>query len=320
MSIKDTILNSLKPVLENSKFVGINQDNIIKLAGKIKDYPLPAWDNTLQLSSDPKQTAQYYFFLDSINFCFWAEKGKERWSFLKDGEWLQGYYAYSYAIKKAFEANPNFSMAEFLAKLSFEDFKKIFEGKNQLLLLEERHKIITENFRILAEKFNGEAANLIQLADNDVNKLVYILLENFPTFQDWVLKGNSKIYFLKRAQIFISDLYYAFEGKGLGQFINMKDLTIFADYKLPQLLQAEGALEYQGELLSKIKNEVLIESGSQEEIEIRANTIYASELLRQELERIGRKLTSNELDWILWVQAKSTEFLLPFHKTLTINY
>jgi hypothetical protein len=320
MNVKDLILNSLKPVLENSKFVVINQNNIVKLAQKIKDYPLPDWDNNLQFFGDPKQTAQYYFFVDSINFCFWAEKGKERWSFAKDAEWLHGYYAYSYAIKQAFERNPRLFEAEYLSKLSYEDFTKIFEGKNHLLLLEQRHRSINENFSILTEKFDGEASNLVQSTSNDVNKLVNTLIETFPNFQDWVTKDGNKIYFLKRAQIFVSDLYYAFQGKDLGKFNNMEDLAIFADYKLPQLFQAEGVLGYNKKLLNIVENEKLIEPGSQEEIEIRANTIYASELLRQELDKLGRKLTSNELDWMLWVQAKQTKFQLPHHKTITINY
>ncbi|HEX9503700.1 MAG TPA: queuosine salvage family protein [Patescibacteria group bacterium] len=320
MIVKNLILNSIKPVLDSGKFVGINQNKITELANKIKGYPLPVWDNSLQFLGDAKQTAQYYFFVDSINFCFWAEKGKERWSFQKDGEWLQGYYAYSYAIKKAFEQNPNFFKAEYLAELSFDEFAKIFECKNKLLLLEQRHKIINENFAILEKQFGGEAMGLIQSAHSDVNTLVNSIINAFPTFQDWIMKDGSRIYFLKRAQIFVSDLYYAFQGKASGHFSNMEDLAIFADYKLPQFLQAEGILEYNEELLDKVKDEKLIMPGSQEEIEIRANTIYASELLRQELEGLRRKLTSNELDWILWVQAKQTKFSIPHHKTITINY
>ena len=74
MIVKNLILNSIKPVLDSGKFVGINQNKITELANKIKGYPLPVWDNSLQFLGDAKQTAQYYFFVDSINFCFWAEK------------------------------------------------------------------------------------------------------------------------------------------------------------------------------------------------------------------------------------------------------
>lgn len=307
-------------MIQNSQNVKINLEKIPSLAKRLKDCVLPPWDNTLQYSGDAEQTALYYFFLDSINFCFWAEKGNERWSFQKDGEWLRGYYAYSYAIKKSFEQNPNYFKTGYIESLSFAEFAKIFEGKNELLLLKERHEIICENFKILNKNFDGKIKNLILGAEEDVNKLVEILISTFPSFQDLVVQDNKKIYFLKRAQIFVSDLYYAFEDKGLGHFHNMEDLAVFADYKLPQLLQAEGVLEYSAELENKIQNEELIAAGSTEEIEIRSTTIYACELLIDELKNLGRNLTSNQFDWILWVQAKQTNFILPHHKTVTINY
>jgi hypothetical protein len=320
MNVKTLILSSLEPILQKSKFVTINHNKIKELAQKIKDYPIPPWDNSLQFFGNAEQTAQYYFFLDSINFCYWALKGQEKWSFQKDGEWLQGYYAYSYAIKKAFDQNSQFFDAKYLAEIPYEEFSKVFEGKNELLLLKERHQIINENFRILSEKFEGQAAKLVQSAAGDVNKLVNILIETFPTFRDSVKASHGEVYFLKRAQILVSDLYYAFAGEGLGEFSNMADLAVFSDYKLPQLLQAEGVMEYSAELLSKVQNEELIESGSEEEMEIRAYTIYACELLREELGRIGRELTSNKIDWMLWVQAKQNKFTLSHHKTITINY
>ena len=105
ISIKAKILDSLKPVLNTSTFVLIDKDKIKNLAEKLKNYSLSAWDNEMQFLGNPEQTVQYYFFVDSINFCFWREKDKERWQFLKNREWVNGYYAYSYAIKKAFLKN-----------------------------------------------------------------------------------------------------------------------------------------------------------------------------------------------------------------------
>jgi hypothetical protein len=150
--------------------------------------------------------------------------------------------------------------------------------------------------------------------------MVEILVSTVPTFQDLVTKDNQKIYFLKRAQIFVSDLYYALEGRGPGLFSNLEDLAVFADYKLPQLLEAEKILEYADDLMTRIKNEVLIPAGSDEELEIRAHTIYACELLVKTIRDLGREITSSQLDWILWVNAKQTNFELPYHKTITINY
>ena len=101
MKVREKILNSIKPVIGNSKHVKINHNEIKILAQKLLDIPIPPWDNELQFKESPEETAQYYFFLDSINFCFWAKKEKRKWSYLVKEKWLTGYYAYSYAIKEA---------------------------------------------------------------------------------------------------------------------------------------------------------------------------------------------------------------------------
>jgi len=320
LSTKEKILDSLKPIIKNSSVVSINKEKIFELAEKIKEYPIPNWDNITQFLGEPEETIQYYFFLDSINFCFWNIRGKERWTFEKDGEWLNGYSAFSYAIKKAVLKNKKLLDASYLSNITFEEFSKIFEGKGELLLLEKRHEIIRENFKILRDKYAENAANLVRIAENNVNKLIESILKDFPSFKDWSEFQDQKIYFLKRAQIFISDIYYAFQGKHYGFFKNMEDLTIFADYKLPQLLEAEGVLVYDETLKNKIKNDVLIEKDSLEEIEIRTNTIFACEMLVQQLSKLGRKLTSQNIDWMLWFLAKNTKFFLPYHKTITTNY
>ncbi len=55
---------------------------------------------------------------------------------------------------------------------------------------------------------------------------------------------SSRVSFYKRAQIFISDLWSLFEGKGLGEFHDMDSLTMFPDYRVPQSLQYFGVLKY----------------------------------------------------------------------------
>ncbi|HEV8601109.1 MAG TPA: queuosine salvage family protein [Patescibacteria group bacterium] len=320
MTVKQKILASIEPPVKQSKHVKIDPEKLRLLAEKIKDQELPAWDNQLQFLGNIEQTIQYYFFLDSINFCFWAEKGKEKWQYPRNSGWISGYYAFSFAIKRFFENNPEFFDAGKMADISFRQFKEIFAGKGELQLLEKRHEIIRENFRILSGKYQGQAANLAKQALGDVSHLVESIVDDFPSFQDISQLGGNKIYFLKRAQIFASDIYYALKNAEPLNFKNLNDLTLFADYKIPQLLCAEGVLRYSQALTDKISAETLITAGSEEEIEIRAFTVLAGELLLAELEKLGRKLNSNQLDWILWVLAKNTRFTMPHHLTLTTYY
>jgi hypothetical protein len=320
LSVKEKILESLKLVLENKAFVQINKQKIPDLAKKIEKIPLPGWDDVLQFSGSAEEIIQYYFFLDSINFCFWNIPTEKRWEFQKDGEWMHGYYAFSYAIKKAILEDRRLLDFSYLSQISFVEFSRIFDGRGELLLFEERWKIVKENFKILGERYQGKAVNLVAASRSDVNNLVELIISDFPSFCDYAKFEGKEVFFLKRAQLFVSDINYALRGEGPGYFKNMEDLTIFADYKLPQYLQAKGVLVYSAELKNKIEEYKLVGKDSLEEIEIRANTIYACELIKSELEKLGRKLTSNNVDWILWVLSKENRLAFPYHRTVTVNY
>ena len=96
---------------------------------------------------------------------------------------------------------------------------------------------------------------------------------------------------------------------------------MFADYRVPQILRAYGALVYSCDLAHTIDTHTEIPFGAVEETEIRACTVTAVELLRAALELKGRSLMSIELDWLLWQKGEAAlATLSPPHKTLTIYY
>ena len=101
----------------------------------------------------------------------------------------------------------------------------------------------------------------------------------------------------------------------------MDKLTAFADYKVPQVLRHLGILHYGPDLSQKVDRMVLIDAGSPEEIEIRANTIWAVELIRQELAQTQKRLRAFEVDWILWNLGQDRRFKVkPYHRTKTVFY
>lgn len=85
---------------------------------------------------------------------------------------------------------------------------------------------------------------LILLANKSAVALLNILTSNFPNFQDHSIYKGHQIHFYKRAQILIGDIFGKFNGKGLGEFIDIDQLTMFPDYRVPQILEAEGVFEY----------------------------------------------------------------------------
>jgi hypothetical protein len=63
----------------------------------------------------------------------------------------------------------------------------------------------------------------------------------------------------KRAQILVADVWSCFQGKGLGAFADIDKITMFADYRVPQMLIHYDSLEYTQELLNKIsQGEIII--------------------------------------------------------------
>lgn len=70
--------------------------------------------------------------------------------------------------------------------------------------------------------------HLIQEADHSAGKLVNLLAKQFPCFQDQGRFDGRKVRFLKRAQIFVADLWAAFNGRGHGEFYDIGHLTMFA--------------------------------------------------------------------------------------------
>jgi hypothetical protein len=170
-------------------------------------------------------------------------------------------------------------------------------------------------------EYQGKAAALVESAEQSALKLIRLVAAKLPSFRDKAEYQGKKVFFYKRAQLFAADLYGALQGKEGGLFHDLDLLTAFADYKLPQVLRHIGVLRYEKTLAQKVDHHTLLGAGSPEEVEIRANTIWAVELIRQELLRQGKNLKAIEIDWILWNLGQQEDYRkYPYHRTLTIFY
>ena len=101
-------------------------------------------------------------------------------------------------------------------------------------------------------------------------------------------------------------------------------MSAFADYILPVALNAMEILNYSDDLDDRIQREVLIPRDSDEEIEIRAHTLYATALLTDAINEIrpaDRQVVIPQVDYRLWsVYHASFPTLRPHHLTRTIMY
>ena len=144
-------------------------------------------------------------------------------------------------------------------------------------------------------------------------------------FRDTSVYKGALVHFYKRAQILVGDIWAAY-GRSRDpvhrySFHDMNELTMFADYRVPQILRHMGILVYSEDLARRVDALEVIPFGSEYEIELRAMTIVAVEKLQQCLQAKGRDLLVLEVDWLLWQWGEAIkDEILPHHRTLTIYY
>lgn len=124
----------------------------------------------------------------------------------------------------------------------------------------------------------------------------------------------------------MADLWACFEGEGYGSFDDIDVLTIFPDYRLPQILCELNVLSYSPPLDSRIRRQLPIESGHSWEIQLRGCSIWAVELIKAEIKQLDPLANVNSvlLDFFLYDTMKekevSGEDAIPHHRTRSIWY
>ena len=90
---------------------------------------------------------------------------------------------------------------------------------------------------------------------------------------------------------------------------------------MPHVLWVDGLLEYSPSLTRMIDDCVLLEPGTEEEIELRAAAVHGVELVREALATQGTPVSSMRLDFLLWNRGQSPQYKsLPRHRTRTFYY
>lgn len=317
------VLETSKNVAEKSRHVQINEEAVKEFSRELAErrHALPTWDAEHHFQGGEEETAAYLLVVDSINFCFWPPLGGDKWEIRCRGRTYSGYYGLSVSLKKAMASKIPLTEASFLLSLTLEKLKELLAGAGVLQLMEERLRNLHELGRVLLDKYKGRASELVAASRGSAIQLVRMLAADFSSFRDQATYHGREVFFYKRAQLFASDLHGALGGKGLGSFRDIRELTVFADYKLPQVLRQVGVFEYVPGLAEKVNRMIELEPGSEEEVEIRANTIWAGELIRQEMKRFGREVSASEIDGLLWNLGQEERFRAkPYHRTVTTFY
>jgi hypothetical protein len=303
--------------------VGIDPIALTRFVRTLLDKKIttPSWDSFCHYSGAKEEVVGYILVLDTINFCFWPEGANQRWEVNSGPKLLSGYYGLASALKQALESGIPLTNAEYLANLTLQDLHTILGGQGSLQLMDMRVRNLNELGQVLLINHGGATTRLVESAAGSAVALARTVAKELTSFRDVARYQSEPVYFYKRAQILAADLHGALNGTGWGRFTDIDQLTAFADYKLPQVLRHLGVLHYAAALEDKVDHHMLLEPGSREEVEIRANTVWAVELMRREAHACGINLRASEIDWVLWNLGQEAEFRVkPYHRTKTIYY
>ena len=306
------VLETTRPVVEAARDVAVDRERLAELCARWAEDPweVPPWDEEVHYP-DPN----YVLLLDALNFCFWADPGQPRWELAYRGRTYNGYRALAAGLRKAVEEGVPLLDAAYLRNVSLGD---VLAG---IPLLEQREANAREVGRVLCELYEGSFETMARAAGGSAVRLVQMLEDQLSSFRDRTTYAGHEVRFLKRAQITVVDLAGTFSGEGCARFEDLRSLTAFADYKIPQVLEAQGILRYSPALAAVVDRQELIPPGDPREVEIRAGMVWAVEWIRQELSSRGRDLAAYEIDWFLWnVGQQPVANERPYHRTRTIFY
>lgn len=271
-------MEAIKYVVENSKHVRIDLDKVRDLAVEVASHEGVHWLERCPVDLAGVDMIKFLFAFNAISFSYWGEP-----------KWTNGYERGTWCM---IDALKRASCVDF-SSLDRAGLEQILRGNVEIPLLDERLKILQ------GLDYTVDSDDALELVEQTVARN--------PSFEDKALYKGVEVKFNKRAQLLASDL---------GQIMrlrNLDKLTACADYILPMVLREKGVLVYSDELASKVDNKVELLSGSLEEVEIRANTIWAVELAKGSLSAMA-------VNDYLWLAGDSVPADREYHRVRSCAY
>ncbi len=302
-------------IMLNPQHLVIFPNRAAEIADQLKgrDIELPSWDFPpfYPQTDDFEDMCLYYLIFNSINYCYFDEYG----NVFQDGDHRSSTLA-GLRITENFEElkDPTF-LSNVDSNYMLGD---LFKADTPISLVKDRVSAFREigNFLLRNPDFTFKK----MFARTHGN--AYFASQQIPTFfPSWSDP------FFKRAQLFIGMVQGRFNHFDAG----LEDLTVFADYRVPQTLHAMGMLRYNFELFNTISSNDLIPYGSRQELEIRAATIVLTDTLLDKLnEHHSGSLNALHIDYLLWSAMRKRDTLppgviahshtTPHHRTMTTDY
>ena len=323
LTVPGSVLDGAEYVTAAAHDVVIRDDALSDIARRI-DARLAAGIDDVDVAFGSAGTVErdvnLILFETACNFCFWSERPEDAWK-VPVGDPAVGDPAVGgwYGLAASFNSSARSGIpvwdATWMAQFTVERARRLFAGIGAPIpLIEQRVNNIVEVANYLLRCHHGKALDLLAAVDFSAPRIAAAIARELPSFRDGAWYAGRWVWILKRAQIFASDLAQLNARYPEFAIADCDQLTAFADYRLPQVLRHLGALEYSSSLAAVVDAGRILPAGSAPEVEIRAGTIVACELLKLHL--VER--TSADIDLGLWLisqDMRADPALLPHHRT-----
>ncbi len=323
------VLASVLPVVEASRHVRTSTDAIESVASWMAfeefGFPVGGGVEGLDQGAGPDRLIDLTMLETTLNFAFTDFATGTKFSVERDGRVYSDTEAMVVCIRDALRAGIPLLDGEYLATVRREDLESIFRGNIEMPMLDERVAGLNEVGATLTERYGGRFHRFIR----DCAPAMYArgdgvlerLIAEFPRFDDTSSYHGGPVHFYKLAQLGLWMLHRVLHGMGDWQLADLADMTAFADYIVPVGLQVMGIIEYSDDLERRIASGEMIARDSDEEIEIRSHTLYATAVLTDEINALrpsDKQLFIPQIDYRFWKTYHAT--FAPHHLTRTVMY
>ena len=307
-------------LLKNPRYVTIEDYRVEKVAEILADTELeiPTWDfRPLYPQVDNfEEMCLFYLIFNSINYCYFDHDSKK----FSDNGRLHGS---SLAATRLTEHWEDIKNPEFLANVD-ENYllAELFRAECPISMVKERAYALRE----VGSFINRNADFTFRKFFQKYKSNAYYVSQAIPT-----LLPSWEDAFFKRAQLFVAMVYGRFQHDEIRPFEQgLEDLTVFADYRVPETLIRMGVIVPAASLMTRIHRRERIHSGSRKELELRAASILGADAVMDALNtRKETAINSLHLDYLLWSAGRKVDeapeglFVqhhITHHYTMTTDY
>jgi len=326
-SIHSPVLESVLPAIAASRHVSTDVREITRHAAWLafEELPFPEFVLPFGIGAGAEDAIDFILVSTALNFAFTdfktgvkftAEYGGRQWS---DSE---GLFA---CMKRALDAGIPILEGGYLSRVTRRDLETVFRGNIEMPMLDERVEVLRAIGEKLVAVYGGRFCNFVRTGKPQAfdrgSGLVERLVREFPRFNDESVLRGKRVKIYKLAQLGVWMLHACLSRSGGFRLQDPQRLTAFADYIVPVALRVMGIQSYTPKLERAIQKNKMIARDSDEEIEIRAHTIYGVALLTEEINKHrprSKQVINAQVDARLWTHYHATFW--PHHLTRTIMY